>query len=229
MPKVLFKFDKEKDLWNIWETCNSDSKWYNHKESVSPILLEICEGKKFEECKKELEEFRSKIYNSKLIKPFVNSLQQAWDTINDRFFEKLEKIMKLPIVFDEVISYITTVNRCPYDFKENPWFMVSFFKNILNALVTCGHEIMHIQFHNTYWDYVKKEIGEDKTAHLKEALTVLLNSEFSKDFWFVNDEGYPVHKELRKFIEEEWKKEPDFDILLNKCIKYLKDNDVSLS
>ncbi len=38
MPKVKFVFDKEKDLWNIWGTCNEDSPWYNHKKNVSSTL-----------------------------------------------------------------------------------------------------------------------------------------------------------------------------------------------
>ncbi|MBU3907366.1 MAG: hypothetical protein KKA64_03895, partial [Nanoarchaeota archaeon] len=101
--------------------------------------------------------------------------------------------------------------------------MVSLFNNILSDIATSAHEIMHIQFHNTYWNDVEKEIGEEKTAHLKEALTVLLNVEFSRDFWFVDDRGYPMHQELRKFIEKEWKKEKDFGILLKKCIEYLKE------
>jgi hypothetical protein len=32
MPKVIFKLDKEKDLFNIWETCNKSSSWYDHKK-----------------------------------------------------------------------------------------------------------------------------------------------------------------------------------------------------
>jgi len=52
-------------------------------------------------------------------------------------------------------------------------------------------------------------------------LTILLNLEF-KDLWFVEDRGYDVHKELRNFISDEWKKEKDFEKLLDKCILYLK-------
>ena len=80
---------------------------------------------------------------------------------------------------------------------------------------------MHIQFHNTYWPKIEKQIGKEKTADLKEALTILLNLEF-KDLWFVRDEGYEIHQELRKFIEKEWKENPDFDILMKKCVEYLK-------
>ena len=220
MPEVIFKFDKEKDLYNIWETCNKNSSWYDHKKNISSTFLEICEGKEFDDCKKELEEYRAKMYNSGMIEIFAESLQKAWNKINDEFFKRLEKITKREFKFEKVNAYITTVMRCPYDYDE-PSFMISFFRDLSSVLSTCGHELIHIQFHNTYWADVEKEIGREKTADLKEALTVLLNLEF-KDLWFVEDRGYDVHKELRNFISDEWKKEKDFEKLLDKCIKYLK-------
>jgi len=220
MPKVTFKFDKEKDLWNIWETCNSSSRWHNFKKTLPSHFLEMCEGKEFSECRDKLSEYREKMYNSGLIEIFVKAVQEAWNKINDKFFKRLEKIMKHSICFENFTGYVTTVTRCPYDYEE-PSFMVSFFRDIAHTLNTSGHEIMHIQFHNTYWEEIEKEIGKEKTADLKESLTVLLNLEF-RDLWFVDDIGYEPHQELRKFIEEEWKKKPDFDILMKKCKKYLK-------
>ncbi len=220
MPKVIFKFDKEKDIYNIWETCNKDSSWYNFKKTMHTNFLEICEGKEFEECKKELEEYRAKMHDSGLIEIFVDSIQKAWDKINDEFFKRLEKITKRKFKFEKVNAYITTVIRCPYNYEE-PSFMISFFRDLLSALSICGHELFHIQFHNTYWDDVEKQIGKEKTADLKEALTVLLNLEF-KDLWFVEDRGYDPHKKLRNFIAEEWKNENDFERLLERCVEYLK-------
>jgi len=220
MSKVTFKFDKEKDLWNIWETCNSSSSWHNFKKTVPSRFLEMCEGKEFSECRKKLSEYTKKMHNSGLIEIFVKAVQEAWNKINDEFFKRLERIMKHPICSENFMGYITTVIRCPYDEKE-PSFMISFFRDLTHVLCTSGHEIMHIQFHNIYWKKIEKEIGKEKTADLKEALTVLLNLEF-QDLWFVDDIGYEPHQKLRKFIEEEWKKEPDFDILIKKCIKYLK-------
>ena len=80
---------------------------------------------------------------------------------------------------------------------------------------------MHLYFHRFYWKNIEKEIGKEKTGDLKEALTVLLNLEF-KDLWFVEDEGYEEHKELREFITQEWKNNKDFEKLLEKCVEYLK-------
>jgi hypothetical protein len=222
MVKVIFKFDKEKDLFNIWETCNKNSSWYDFKKTVSPIFLEICEGKRFEECKNKLEDYRNKMYTSGIIEVFVDAMQKAWDKINDEFFRRIGNITNKKFYFENVTVYITTVMRCPYNYNE-PSFMISFFRDLVSALNTCGHELLHIQFHNTYWNQIEKQIGEKKTSDLKEALTVLLNLEF-KDLWFVEDKGYDLHKELRKFIADEWKKEKDFETLLDKCVHYLKKN-----
>jgi hypothetical protein len=220
MPKVIFKFDKEKDLFNVWETCNKDVTWYDFKKTVHPKYLEICKGKKFEECKEELEKQKKKMYDSGFIEIFEETMQKAWNKINDEYFKRLKKIMKRQIPNEQFTAYITTNIRCPYNYKEFS-FMISFFRDLLNAIKTCGHEIMHIQFHNTYWGQIEEQIGKEKTADLKEALTVLLNLEF-RDLWFVDDNGYDVHKELRQFITEQWKKEKDFESLLKKCVEYLK-------
>jgi hypothetical protein len=128
--------------------------------------------------------------------------------------------MKRPICSKKFTGYLTSVNRCPYRFKEL-YFYFCFFNSIPSILQTAGHEIMHIQFHHTYWKEVEKKIGWKKTSDLKEALTILLNLEF-RDLWFVPDMGYPNHTKLRQFIAKQWKKEKDFDVLLDKCVKYLK-------
>ena len=130
--------------------------------------------------------------------------------------------MQKPICANNFIGYITTIGFYPYSYdKQSPWFMISFNAGIPRALCGAGHELMHIQFHNTYWNDLEKNIGREKTADLKEALTVLLDIEF-RDLWFTKDNGKECHKELRKFITKEWKKKPDFDVLLNKCVKYMK-------
>ncbi|MEK6875443.1 MAG: hypothetical protein AABX30_02060 [Nanoarchaeota archaeon] len=222
-PKVNFKFNKEEDLRNIWETCNNTSSWYDYKKTIHSSFLEICQGKNFEECRDLLEKRRIKMYDSGIIEIFTESIQKAWNIINNEFFARLEKLMKNKIYTKEFTAYITTVLRCPYNLEES-WFMVSFFRDISNALKTAGHELMHLQFHNTYWPKIEMKIGEEKTADLKEALTILLNLEF-KDLWFVEDQGYEKHTELRNFIKEQWEKEKDFDILMERCVEFLQKND----
>jgi hypothetical protein len=103
---------------------------------------------------------------------------------------------------------------------------VNFFGGISNALHTSGHEIMHIHFHNSkHWEVCEKELGWNKTMDLKEALTVLLNLEFY-DLWIIPDGGYPNHVELRRYIAQQWKKEKDFDKLIDSSIRWIKNNGV---
>jgi len=221
MPKVIFKFDIEKDLFNIWETCNSKFIFgYNFKEGISQRIINLCKRKKFENIKNTLKNYQKKIYSSKLIPQIEKSFNEAWNKVEEEYFKRLEKIMKKPFFCEKITAYLTLVKRCPYNYeKENPLFFVHLFAGIPNALATAGHEIMHIQFHNTYWKQTEKKIGKEKTADLKEALTVLLNLEF-QDLWIVPDKGYSPHKELRNFIEKQWENEKDFEVLLNNCVDY---------
>lgn len=221
MPKVIFKFDIEKDLWNNWDTVNYISPWEGKRLKKIPILDEMCKGKKFEECKEELEKFCKPMHNSQLLPLIIESFQKAWDKVNDEFFKILEKITGKNFPFEKVTAYLTTQQRCPYDPKE-PSFMVGMFSSIPHALKTCAHELMHIHFHNTDWPKIEKQIGKEKTADLKEALTVLLNLEF-RNLWILKDKGKESESQqkLRTFIENQWKKKKDFNFLLDKCVKYL--------
>jgi len=215
--KVIFKFDKEKDLWNHWDKSNKSSSFGKFK--IHPRTLEICKGKEFEECKEELSNHLKRVHESKILEIFLESVEKSWKEVEEKFFRRMNNLMKKRFNKD-IFAYLTTLSVCPYNVDE-PSFMFSFFSTLTHSLKTCGHEIMHLYFHEFYWKDVEKEIGEKKTGDLKEALTVLLNQEF-KDLWFVEDEGYEEHKKLREFIVNEWKKEKDFEKLLERCIKYLK-------
>jgi len=217
MPKVIFKFDKEKDLWNHWYKSNWKSSWANFK--INSKIKKICEGENFKECKEELSNHLSKIQNSNIINLEINSLEKYWREIEEEFFKRMDKLMKKN--FDEnVIAYLTTFGVCPYD-PEEPSFMFSLFYSLPCQLQTCGHEIMHLYFHKFYWKKVESQIGKEKTGDLKEALSVLLNVEF-RDLWFAKDSGYESHRDLRNFILIEWEKEKDFEKLLDKCVDFLK-------
>lgn len=223
MTKVTFKFDKEKDLWNNWFAVNFESKWELGKRFNNiPKLEKECKGKTFEECKKAIEDFHKKLHNSFLIEETRNAFQESWDEINEEFFRRLEKITENKFPFQEVTAYITTQSLCPYDYKEGS-FMVPLFSNIPSALKKSAHEIMHLDFYKNNWKEIEDKIGKEKTADLKEALTILLNLEF-RDLWFVEDKGKSSEEQqkLREFIKKEWSKEKNYKSLLEKCVIYLK-------
>jgi hypothetical protein len=221
-PKLIFRFDKHKDLWNAWYVANHKAQWQAKVSKEVLSVLSLCKGKRFEECKHQLEKLYQDFYKSPLIKQSVKLFQAAWNKIGNEFFKRLERMTKKPFPFNQVTVYLTTQPRCPYNVEER-WLMVCFFGNIFYAVAAIAHELMHLHFHHYYWEKVEREIGHEKAAELKEALTVLLNLEF-RDLWFVLDKGKPGKKQqaLRKFVEAEWKKKKDFDGLIKKCVAYLR-------
>lgn len=219
MVKVKFISEMENDMKNIWDKCNKKPQYGNFK--INPKLEKICIGKKFEEAKPELEKYLKLTYDSPYVETFKKVMQELWDKIEVQFFDRMDSLMKKEYK-KEIKSYITTLSICPYNPQE-PSFMVSLFYPLQSALLTCGHEIMHLYFHEFFWDDVEKKLGQKKTGDLKEALTVLLNIEFI-DLWLTKDSGYDEHKELREFISKTWKEEKDFETLLDKCVSFMNSN-----
>jgi hypothetical protein len=215
--RVAFYFDRERDLLNIYQACNSEPKW-GESIKIPSKLLNVAKGNKFDECKLELEEVREEMYNSELLKIYLKSLNESWGSIEIEFFERMKKITGKDFT-EPIKGFITTVGKCPYNPKENSFF-ICLFDNNFQAMKNIGHEIFHLIFHRYYWDEASQKLGNEKAHDLKEALTVLLNLEFN-DLWFSEDEGYPAHKELREFISNQWKKERNWERLLDECVSYL--------
>ncbi|MBR9705733.1 hypothetical protein GOV14_01740 [Candidatus Pacearchaeota archaeon] len=222
MTKVKFKFDENIDLKNIWETCNSSVLWHDFQQYLPENMVAAAHGKEFTEAKKEMRKILKSYYNSGNMDIFSNALNDSWKLVEDKYVKRLEQVTKKPLTFDQIAGYITTTYRCPYyPDEKNPSFMVSTKISLQGNQVIAGHEIMHIHFHKHHWDGIEEKLGCDKTGDLKEALTVLLNLEF-KDILFGHDRGYDCHQELRKYLAQEWEKNKDFDVLLEKGTEYLE-------
>lgn len=225
---VDFKFDKEKDVWNIWNTCNSGTSYgHDFTKNMSKGIIDLCKGKSFEKSKKDLLKRRRIIYDNFLLMFTNNSFSKGWLKIEKEYFRRLAIITKRKINFNKVYAYLTTASKCPYNpNKKPPYFYINFFANIPNALHTIGHELMHIHLHNSdWWKNIENKIGYDKTHDLKEALTILLDLEFV-DLWIVQEKGYPNHEKLRRYIAQQWKKKKDFNELTDNCVKWIKRNGV---
>jgi len=220
---VTFKIDYTRDAKNYWEAANSKPHWgYDFSKCVLPEIKEKVKGKSWNKSKNYLYSLLRKNYkrDGKMINLVKNQFSEVWSLIEDKYFERLEKVMKKPIYTGKFTAYMTTVKRYPYNEKENS-FMVGFWEPTVSALLTAAHEIMHLQFHKYYWNQCRKELNNDKTDDLKEAFTVLLNKEFL-DLTVSTDRGYPKHKKLRKYLAKEWDETHDFNKVLEEGINYLK-------
>lgn len=226
--KIIFKFNKEKDLFNIWETCK-EKPWYGYdfRKRVPKEVLKICKDKSFKKCKKILEDKHEEIHKRPEIKLKEKEINGAWRKIEKSYFQRLEKVTKRKFPFKKIYGYLTIAPRCPYrPHWRPPAFYIPVFADIQKSILIASHELMHIHLHNiNWWKKVEKELGNKRTHDLKEALTVLLNLEF-RDLWNIADQGYPNHKKLREYIGRQWKKEKNFEKLTNKCIKWIKKNGI---
>ena len=93
MVEVKFIFDKYKDAWNIWDKCNRQGSYGDDwSKSMGPNLIKICKGKSLEGCREEIFQVNKKIYESKLIEIFLESIKTAWSARQDEFFEKINKL-----------------------------------------------------------------------------------------------------------------------------------------
>ncbi|MGA2130181.1 MAG: hypothetical protein ABSG05_01015 [Candidatus Pacearchaeota archaeon] len=223
MPKVIFKFDIEKDAENYYKAANSSSKWgYDFSKIMRPEVVKKVRGKTWKKSRTYLLNMLKRGYpkDKKRFQKHSKLIKSAWKKIEKRYFKKLEKITKRKIYTKKFTCYFTTIGRCPYSIK-NISFMANIFTN--DASLVIAHEVMHLQFHYYFEDEIRKTLSEGKFQDLKEALTVLLNVEF-KDILKEKDKGYPSHVKIRQFIVKQWKKEKDFDVLIDKCVEYLKNN-----
>lgn len=88
---VKFEFNKEKDLYNIWETANSKLSYgYNFKEKLSKNVLKICEGKEFKECREKLLNLIKSLSKVNSEKDFNKLFKETYGSNPTyRFFNKL--------------------------------------------------------------------------------------------------------------------------------------------
>jgi len=225
---VEFKFNKEKDLYNVWKACNS-KKNYGHdfKKNIPKNVIKICNKRTFKKCKKNLIKDREIVYKIPIKKIILECVTKSWKKIENEYFKRLETITKRKFPFKKIKGFMTTIPKCPYDPNPKfPYFYFQFFVGSATIIHIAGHELMHIHLHNNgWWEKVEKELGNKKTHDLKEAVTELLNLEF-RDLWISKDKGYPNHIKLRSFIKKQWKKKKDFDLLTENCIKWIKRNGV---
>ena len=224
MPRVIFKFDIGKDAWNYWETANSDPHWgHDFRKCLRQENMKMLSGKKWGRVKKKLYDLLKKGYDDdkKHMENNLKLIKKRWYEIEKDYFKRLARITKHPIYKKKFTAFATTIGRCPY-FRDEGAFMFNIWgEEIEGKLLTAAHEIMHLQFHYYYEKKLRKRISNKQFQDIKEALTVLLNLEF-KDLIKKTDMGYPKHKKFRRFISTQWKKKKDFDILLEKCVDYLK-------
>lgn len=231
MSKVTFGYDAHKDVWS-WVRIAQDrdeswgTNWRKENQHIPDFLLEkIMVATKEDAIKiveKHFSESKYQNFKEKIIQSEIKSLKKVWGIKEAEFFSILEKITNKPIYQKKFPCYFTTGFMCPYKTDEKPnWFMVSIWKGIPFWITTICHEILHLQFINYWREDITNKIGKEKFEILKESLTFLLNEDEFDNIILSENGGYPNHQKLRDQLSKLWRKNRNFEDLIEFGIKYL--------
>ena len=193
--KLFFKYNLDKDIENYYIV----SKSANPSKRRDMYIMKFGKNLDDESLKKFIRNITKE--NKINFKEIIKKLEELWEPINDKFFNRMSKIfgINLPVKFINV--YLTTSDKCGYSIKNN-YFFISAETNCPKGI------IMHELFHFYPWYTVVKEpkdrsISKELYYNIKESLTEILNLEFS-DLIDCKDDGYPQHKEIRDLVKKYW-------------------------
>ena len=131
---------------------------------------------------------------------------RKWDLISNEFEKRANNIFGLKIP-DDITAFLTITGRYPYSIPNN-FFYVSVKRQNVNSIVM--HELFHFYTWYKFGGDLKK-LGGERYNDFKEALTVLLDVEFTDLMNGEVDAGYERHREFRDFIKNEWQKEKNLE------------------
>ena len=233
MTRVTFTFYLEGDMRNWWRACNGSNYGIDWKMLIAPNLRRGIAGVKYEKAVKFLKPYIKNLYKRKKrhIRELMDVCSVYWADNEKEIFKRLRKITKHPIWPAKIYCYYTSFPRCPYGMAKNHAFLYItqlYLKYKKGCASTMLHEIMHFQFHKYFWEYCKKRgLDENQTQHLKEAVTFLINEEFSGLVF--REKGYPIHKKLRAELKTTWRKERNFRKIIDRGIFLIKNKYTDLS
>lgn len=190
---IEFAYDINKDVENFIKTLNS----INNKEYTmfqKAYLNKHGENFEPEQIKRFIGEYVAGI---DMVNK-VSEIKNTWLPIQDRFFQRAEKLFGIAYPIKTIQAYLTTNQRCGYNIEENYFFLYFESKNT-NLIIM--HELFHFYtWHVFYRKLSEQGISKERYNDIKESLTVLLNIEFADLLDGAEDKGYPQHANLRNQI-----------------------------
>jgi len=229
MSKVKFDYDFKKDAWAWVHFAMQKGGIYglkNNTDFIPPKLLKKIKKVDRESAEKIVCDYLinnpKKEIRKLIVDQEIKTLRETWAKLENKYFERLEKVTQKSIFTEEFTGYINSCFMCPYNEEEN-WFMINMWFGLPKYIGIICHEIMHLQFLHYYREYCIKFISEKQLQNLKEALTFMLNTDFN-DIILETDKGYPNHQILRQKLQKIWKKEKNFKIFIDKAINIMKNS-----
>lgn len=145
----------------------------------------------------------------------THSARENWDKISDPAIERLNKLFEALPVWD-VTVYLTLNDRCAYNFQQK-YFFVYLDSPSTNSIII--HELLHFYTYEYFTtQFTQKGISYENFNDYKEALTFIINTNFSDliDGYF--ESGYKKQEKLRQQLEKMW---PECSTIIELTNKYL--------
>jgi hypothetical protein len=206
--ELYFSYDIEKDIQNFISSTTS----INNKRLTKFVEAYI--------------EKNGDDFNSGKIGSFINDhlrsenldidgnisrVEREWLKVKDIFIARVESMFGIEYPHDIVRVFLTTNNRCTYNIPENYFFVTIGAKS---PVATIMHELFHFYTYYVFAGKFKERgIFEGEYNNFKEALTELLNVEFTDLMAGAIDAGYPQHQELRKRIKDLWSQQRSLQVV----------------
>lgn len=203
------------DAWNWWDGCNGFSHGIDWSKSAELDVVRAIKGKS----QKEAYRFLIPYLKGKYLKE-KDKIEKARQNITKQFEQNFEKacnkivtVMGKPLYRSDFRFFLTTFERAPYDPDRGYVWLCVYWTSAIHTFL---HELCHFQFIH-YWrenpSSPVSKLTEDKFEFLKESLTIILDDAF---YTIIKkpDQGYDMHQEFRKKLIKFWKREKDFDKLV---------------
>lgn len=217
--------DIDEDAWNWWSACNRVSHGTDWKKRISTNIAKKITGKTIDQANVFLIPYLRSLYkkDKETISDCKKEIKKEFDHNFVIACKRLEKITRRPLFRKNYKLYLTTFPRGPYWIKTGGIWLCIYWQGHIQTFL---HEVLHFQFIH-YWrnqDTEVAKLSEKQFEFLKESLTVILDKDFI-DIAGSVDKGYPIHEELRQYLHGQWKKDKNFDILVRRGIKWIKESD----
>lgn len=219
MPIIDINLNLERDAWNWWEACNKVSWGVDWKQKIKHDIRQRIVGKTQQEAYNFLLPMLRQIYKRRDIKKYLANIQEGFNSVNDLLFERMTKVTNRPIYRENFTCFLTTFPRFPYNYEKGE-IWISSQRELSFQLAIFIHELLHFQYFAYFGERVWDALGKDGHGMLKEAMTVILNDEFS-DITKVQDEGYAIHAQLRTELLKLWRQDHHMDHFIAKAVKIL--------
>lgn len=220
MAIIEVKLDIEKDAWNWWNACNKVSHGVNWKNYIDKNISSKIHGKTQEISYEFLLPYLTELHKNSETISYVKKIQKEINEISDNLFQRMEQVTNRPMYRDKFTCFITAFPRFPYDYDQG-FIWIANKKSLDFQISILIHEMLHFQYFAYFGEKVWDALGPDQHREIKEAMTVILNPEFS-DITSIKDDGYTIHEKLREQLLAIWQSDPNMDRFIETTINSLK-------